>query len=183
MTPTDLSLAIPTLETERLLLRGPRPEDFDAYAAFYASAQADGIGGRISRTTAWGKFAGLLGHWSLRGFGRWLVFRRADGVYCGHLGLLYPEGWPEREIAWSVTAEAQGQGIAFEAATAARRYAYDRLGWRTAVSLVAPENTRSARLAERLGAVCERVLDDLDGDGPVRVFRHPSPEALREAAA
>lgn len=173
---------IPTLLTQRLRLRAPTAADLDPFAAFYASAQAETLGGRVERTEAWVKLATLIGHWSLRGFGRWIVERRADGAYCGHVGLHQPEGWPEAELAWSVTAETQGQGIAFEAARAARAYAYDHLGWTTAISLVSAENARSAALAERLGAVHERDID-FKGYSGVRVFRHPAAAALRGAAA
>ncbi|MEO1328182.1 MAG: GNAT family N-acetyltransferase [Pseudomonadota bacterium] len=173
---------IPHLETERLILRAPGPEDVEPYAAFYASEQADWLGGRLTRDEAWTKLAAMIGHWRLRGFGRWVVARKSDGAYCGHCGLHFPEGWPEPELAWSVTATAQGQGIAFEAASAARAFAYETAGWTTAISLVAADNGRSAALAERLGAVFEREID-FKGHAGVRVYRHPSPAELRRAAA
>ena len=40
----------------------------------------------------------------------------------------------------------------FETALAARAFAYETLGWTTAISLIAPDNGPSKRLAERLGA-------------------------------
>src|SRR5262249_27176327 len=51
-----------------------------------------------------------------------------------------------------------GRGYAFEAATAALGTAFATLGWPRAVSLIAPPNLRSIRLAERLGATFERNL-------------------------
>lgn len=179
---SETLIAISTIETERLILRAPRPSDVDAYAAFYASAQAETLGGRLDRSAAWSKLASMIGHWRLRGFGRWVIERRADGLYCGHIGPHFPEGWPEPEIAWSVVADVEGQGVAFEAASAARAYAYDALGWSTAISLCEPDNARSIRLAERLGAAYEGDWTAPEG-WTARVYRHPSAADLRERAA
>ena len=64
----------------------------------------------------------------------------------------------------------------------ARSYAYDVLGWDTAISLVAPANTGSARVAERLGAVMERSFTHVRF-GEVLVYRHPAPGALADGGA
>jgi RimJ/RimL family protein N-acetyltransferase len=52
---------------------------------------------------------------------------------------------------WALARPFWGRGYAFEAATAALRFAFDTLGWSRAISLIAPLNLRSIRLAERLG--------------------------------
>ena len=78
--------------------------------------------------------------------------------------------------------DAEGRGIAFEAALVARRYAYETLGWSTAISLIAPSNARSAALAERLGAAYERDFDHVRY-GRAAIYRHPSPNALGIGAA
>ena len=41
---------------------------------------------------------------------------RNDGAALGVVGLFYPEGWPEPELAWSLFANAEGRGVAREAA-------------------------------------------------------------------
>ena len=92
------------------------------------------------------------------------------------VGLFYPEGWPEPEIAWTVFDGAEGRGIAFESATAARDHAYTALGWTTAVSLIAPDNPRSIALARRLGAVHDGDYPHPD-HGTLQIYRHPAPEA------
>ena len=110
------SICIPTLTTERLTLRAPGPEDFEAFAAFYASERASMVGGPEDRRDAWRRFAAILGHWHLRGYGFWTV---ADAhAPLGLVGLWYPEGWPEPEIGWMLF-EGEGCGIAREAAEAA----------------------------------------------------------------
>lgn len=171
---------IPTLETARLILRAPRLDDLDAFAAFGAGPRARSIGGPFTRAESFKRLAALLGHWDLRGFGRWIVADRGTDVPLGVVGLYHPEDWPAPEIAWTVFDGAEGRGIAHEAACTARRYAYETLGWPGAVSLVAPDNARSAALARRLGCTCDGVYPH-PGFGLLDIWRHPSAAALREA--
>ena len=57
-----MSDARPELTTARLLLRPPRREDFDAYAAFMADERsARFVGGVQSRPVAWRGFISLAG--------------------------------------------------------------------------------------------------------------------------
>ncbi len=169
---------IPTLETERLRLRAPRAEDFDAYAEYGASARSHGVGGPFARSASFMRFCALHGHWAIRGYGRWLVADRATDAALGVVGPYYPDGWPEPEIAWTVFANAEGRGVAFEAAQAARAWAYATLGWTTAISCVSPDNARSIALARRLGCVEDGLFAHADGFD-LHIYRHPAPEALR----
>ncbi|MEL6840831.1 MAG: GNAT family N-acetyltransferase [Pseudomonadota bacterium] len=166
---------IPTLQTDRLTLRAPRWEDFDAYAAFCASPRTIHLGGPFGRNDAFQKLCAILGHWHLRGYGRWMVADRKTDEPLGILGLYYPEGWPERELAWSLFDTAEGRGIAYEAAIAARDYAYDKLGWTTLISAIERKNTRSVALARRLGCT-EGALFQHAIYGDLRLWRHPAPE-------
>ena len=102
---------IPTLQTERLILRAPRDNDFEAYADFRTSERARTVGGPYSRAQAFEQLCAIIGHWSLRGYGRWMVADRDTDAPLGIVGLYYPEDWPEPEIAWSVFADAEGRGI------------------------------------------------------------------------
>lgn len=166
---------IPTLQTDRLTMRAPRWDDFEAYAAFRGSDRTKIIGGPYSRGRAFEQLCAILGHWHLRGFGRWMVADKATDAPLGIVGLYHPEDWPEPELAWSLFDVAEGRGIAYEAALAARTYAYDTLGWQTAISLIDPTNGRSVALARRLG--CQ------DGEtyahpeiGTMHIWRHPAPQ-------
>jgi ribosomal-protein-alanine N-acetyltransferase len=172
-----VTFSIPELETERLRLRAPVQSDFEAYADFRASDRAKTVGGPYPRHTAWDQLANLVGHWVLRGFGRWMVADKGTNAPLGIAGLYYPEAWPEPELAWSVFEAAEGRGIAYEAARAARTYAYDTLGWSSLISCVDPANTRSAALARRMG--CEPGASfEHPSFGTLHIWHHPKPEAL-----
>lgn len=150
-----------TLTTERLLLRPFRAEDIDAYAAFCADPEVMhflGDRGVLARDDAWRQMAMMVGHWELRGYGLWALEERATGLFIGRAGLHYPEGWPEPEIGWALARAFWGKGYAHEAARAAMTYAFRNLGWTRVMSLIDPANTRSIRLAERLGERYERDL-------------------------
>ncbi len=173
----NITLDIPQLETERLILRAPRESDFEADVDFYASERSHGFGGPLTREATWRNLATVLGHWVIRGYGCWSVDEKATGLYCGHVGLWSPEGWQEPEIGWALHAAAEGKGIAFEAAQAGRTYAYDVLKWKTAISSIVPGNTRSIALAKRLNASFESLYEH-PSFGPMEIYRHPAPEAV-----
>ncbi len=168
---------IPVLQTERLTLRAPSWDDFDAYAAFRGSDRAKLLGGPFTRAQAFNQLAEIAGHWTLRGYGRWMVADRETDQPLGIVGLYCPEDWPEPEIAWSVFQAGEGRGIAHEAALTARTYAYDTLGWTTAISLIDPVNTRSVALAKRMGCQSGETYEH-PTYGTMHIWRHPSPEAF-----
>lgn len=171
---------IPRLETGRLILRGFRPEDFELFAAFAASDRARFVGGPSERNLAWRGFCGMTGHWVHRGYGFFVMEDKATGKTLGTSGPYFPEGWPEPEIGWSLwDAEAEGKGFALEAALAARDFAYDALGWTTAVSLIVDGNARSEGLAQRMGCIRDGGFTHAQF-GKTAIWRHPAPGDLAE---
>ena len=168
---------IPVLETERLVLRGPKAADAEGYVAFMMSKRSEYVGGHVARDKAWRYFTNEIGHWLIRGFGSWAVTAKGKDTCLGYVGPWCPEGWPEGEIGWVIWEEAEGRGIAHEAALAARVWTYDTLGWTTAVSYIDRPNHRSIRLAERLGCVRDRAAATPAGEDCL-VYRHPGPEDL-----
>lgn len=163
---------IPVLQTARLILRGPEERDFPAFRAFRLSGRTPKLVEVETEGLSWTLFSAFAGHWALRGFGRFIMEDRATGQSLGHVGGLYPTGWQEPELSWSIwDAEFEGKGLAREAALAARDHMARDLGWATVVSYIDPDNTRSIVLAQRLGAVLERV--DPGEIKPFGVWRHP----------
>ncbi len=170
-------MTIPTLTTERLIMRALCEADVEAEAKFFATDRSKFVGGPLPKSQVWRTIAMLIGHWHIRGYGFWGVEDKETGEYYGHVGLWFPGGWPEPEIGWTLMENAEGKGIAHEAALAARQYAYQTLGWTTAISLVDPENIRSVKLAEKMGCKFDYEFEH-ETFGAMNVWRHPSPEAL-----
>ncbi|WP_049621700.1 GNAT family N-acetyltransferase [Frateuria defendens] len=149
------------IETPRLLLRPPRREDFDAWAANLADAGAARfIGGQQPRAAAWRSFLTMVGAWEVQGFAMFSVIEKASGRWVGRLGPWQPEGWPGTEVGWGLAREAWGKGYALEGASAAIDWAFDHLGWSEVIHSIHPDNAPSQALARRLGATLR---------GPVRM--------------
>ncbi|WP_323717216.1 GNAT family N-acetyltransferase [Paracoccus aminovorans] len=163
---------VPILRTGRLVLREPRFQDLDAVAGFMASPRAAFVGGTMTRHEAWRQMLNVFGHWQVRGYGYWTIEEAATGRIVGRSGVHYhEEEWPAPELGWQVFEGFEGLGYAQEAAVAARLQAA-RMGLDALISLVAPDNLRSRRLADRMGA---RVEGETVVMGkPVLIYRHPT---------
>ena len=143
----------PRIETERLILRLPRIEDFDGYAELHADEEAARhIGGALPRAAAWRKFLQMPGAWAVQGFGMFSVVDKANGAWLGQCGPWFPEGWPGTEVGWAFLRRAWGKGFAQEAAVATIDWAFANLGWTEVIHSISPGNAPSAALARRLGS-------------------------------
>ena len=146
-------LASLRLETPRLILRPPRMEDFDAWAAFLEDEVATKfIGGRQPRATAWRTFMCMCGAWTMTGVAMFSVIEKASGKWVGRLGPWHPEGWPQAEVGWGIAPEHWGRGYASEGAAAAMDYAFDVLGWTDVIHCIDENNLASQGVAKRLGS-------------------------------
>jgi RimJ/RimL family protein N-acetyltransferase len=143
----------PTLETERLLLRGIEEKDLDGWATLLGDPEsARFIGGAVDRAVAWRAMAAMAGSWELKSFGMFSVVEKSTGSCIGRLGPWQPEGWPGTEIGWGLIKDAWGKGYAVEGASAAIDWAFGHLGWTEVIHIIDPQNTPSIALAERLGS-------------------------------
>lgn len=145
--------AQPTLETERMILRPARMEDFPRWVEMMADPEtARFLGGPQPAESTWRSFMTMAGAWSLTGVAMFSLIEKAGGRWLGRVGPWRPLGWPGNEVGWGLHPDAQGKGYAAEAAIAALDYAFDRLGWDDVIHCIDPENRPSERLAERLGS-------------------------------
>lgn len=77
----------PVLQTERLILRVPSAEDFEAWAAFHAEADTMRfLSGVQPRGAAWRGLCTMVGAWSVRGFAMFSVIERDTGRWVGRIG-------------------------------------------------------------------------------------------------
>ena len=153
-------MSVPSLETERLLLRPWRAaEDLDALAAMNADAEVMRWVAP-NRPLSRGESADLLDrivrHWDEHGFGLWAVEPREGGAGCiGFAGLAIPSFLPAVlpavEVGWRLAPAWWGRGYATEAACASVEFGFARLGLRAIVSIIDEHNARSLAVARRLG--------------------------------
>jgi len=152
-------VAAPTIETARLRLRAHGLADFDSSAAMWGDADvARFIGGKPStREETWGRLMRYAGHWTLLGYGYWVVEEKSSGRFAGEVGLadmkreMTPslDGMPE--AGWALETWAHGKGFATEAVKAVLAWGEGRFGVGTTSCIIAPENVASIRVAEKCG--------------------------------
>jgi RimJ/RimL family protein N-acetyltransferase len=154
-----LSLTIPTVETERLILRGNHVEDFTDLAAIWGDPEVVRFisGKTFSREESWARLMRYLGHWALLGYGFWAIEEKASGRYVGETGLadfrrdLTPslDGMPE--VGWVLAPWAHGKGYATEAVSAAVRWGERKFGKTPLCCIIAPEHKASINVATKCG--------------------------------
>jgi RimJ/RimL family protein N-acetyltransferase len=150
---------VPLLETPRLKLRGHRFDDFTASAAMWADPIVTRhIGGRpFTEEESWARLLRYVGHWSLLGFGYWVVEEKASGCFAGEIGFadlkrdLEPPLNDTPEIGWVFATHAHGRGYATEAARAVIVWGDAHFGPSQTACIVHPENLASIRVATKCG--------------------------------
>ena len=162
----------PIIKTDRLLLREPVLEDWPSFAAVMTSDRARYMGGPFSIGSAWGAFCHGVALWQLFGVGNLTIELRETKQCLGQIEINQGPRFPEPELGWQLTSEAEGKGYAFEAAVALRDWAFQDRKLQTLVSYIDPGNARSIRLAERLGATIDDHAPKQDPDD--LVYRHVS---------
>jgi RimJ/RimL family protein N-acetyltransferase len=151
--------AVPSIETERLTFRGHRLADFEDCAALWADPQVTRyIGGKpFTREEVWTKLLRYLGHWSLMGFGFWVVTEKRSGRLVGEVGFadfkreIEPSIEGEPEGGWVLAPWAHGKGLATEALRAAVGWADAHFASKRTVCLISQDNAASIRVANKCG--------------------------------
>lgn len=148
---------IPTLVTERLVLRPLVPDDLEplieiqAEESFWwyplrAGMTADQTAAFLER---------VLASYERDGFGLEAVVERASGSLIGWAGLAVPHFLPEIlpavEVGWRLAGAARGRGFATEIGAAAVAFGFTAGGLERIVSIYEPQNAASGRVMEKLG--------------------------------
>ncbi|MGV6849735.1 MAG: GNAT family N-acetyltransferase [Marinibacterium sp.] len=168
---------IPRLETESLILRAPRVEDFPVYASIVLGPRGRHIPAE-TREDAWYGFTAMVANWIFRGHGVWAIDRRQDETLSGFVLLGFEPGDEVPELGFLMTKAAEGCGIAHEAAQAVLAHARETLHLPDLVSYVATGNTRSSRLAQRLGGRRDSEAEAVLPEDDLHVWRY-SPEPIQ----
>jgi RimJ/RimL family protein N-acetyltransferase len=114
----------------------------------------------------WGEreFQHQLTHWNEHRFGLWALEGKTDGQVIGWVGptrpVFVPELAHEVELGWTLRSEFWGRGLATEAARAALPAIFTRVSPPHVISIIHPQNHRSAGVARRLGMTHDRDVID-----------------------
>ena len=156
------------LSTDRLCLRTPTLEDAEAMHELFADPVVmHGLNrepvSELDETRA--MIEGGADGWRTDGLGPFILETATDRRMVGQAGLMIfdtrswtPSTWTsagshaQPELGWALIRAHWGFGYATEAAAAIRDWAYESRSIDLLVSLISPNNVRSQRVAERLGA-------------------------------
>lgn len=160
------------LETERLRFRLWTNADFPAVADFYGKEEnARFVGGVKEGEHAWRILATYLGHYMLKGYSYLALEEKASGKFIGTVGLWNSDPWPEPEMGYWLIPAGRGKGYGVEAGLAVKDYAQNKLELPSLVSYIDAANEPSKKLAERLGARYDGMVQLLEF-GQHEVHRH-----------
>ena len=175
------AVQVPIFETERLKLRGHRLEDFTHSAAMWADPRVtQHIGGKpLTEEESWTRFLRYVGHWSLLGFGYWVVEEKTTGNFLGEVGFsdykrdIEPSLKGVPEIGWVFASQSHGKGYATEAVRGAVAWGDARFRLARTACIIDPENLPSIRVAAKCG-YREIRRTTYQGQPAVMFVREPS---------
>jgi RimJ/RimL family protein N-acetyltransferase len=101
-----------------------------------------------------------------RDFDLWPVLERGNDQLIGHCGIIDKEveSGNEYEIVYMLSKSAWGKGYATEAAAAILDYAYKQLGLRRIIALIRQGNTKSEKVAVKIGLRYEKDTIRANGE-------------------
>jgi len=163
--------------TSRLLLRVPELNDAEALMAVLWDPEVvenkqvtlleppGGLDLALKNT------ADMIRHWEQRGYGQWCVVEKATGHVIGCVGLYHPyRPWPGVDLGWAIHRSRWGHGLATEAAQAALDWIWKHTDIDRIVSLIGPDDSRSQRIAAKIGERFDRADVDPVHGGPVHIY-------------
>jgi RimJ/RimL family protein N-acetyltransferase len=172
-----LALITTPVETARLLLRVPQLTDAEAFMGIFWDPEVvaqkqvtlteppGGLDLALKNTNA------MRRQWELRGYGHWSVVEKATGHVIGCVGFYHPQGpWPGVDLGWLIHRSRWGHGFATEASSAALGWIWEHTKIDRVISLIAPDDVRSIRVATKIGERFERAdVDPVHGE-PAHVY-------------
>jgi RimJ/RimL family protein N-acetyltransferase len=161
---------VPSLTTERLVLRPWRDSDLAPFAALNADPE---VMAHFPATMTPAETAAMAERMAAalaeRGFGWWAAEVPGVAPFIGFIGLsvpsfgahFLPPGQRVVEVGWRLARPYWGKGYATEGAREALRFGFGELGLAEIVSFTTTTNLRSQAVMQRLGMIRDPA-DDFD---------------------
>jgi RimJ/RimL family protein N-acetyltransferase len=169
-------MIIPTLTTDRFVLRAFREDDVPALTALHSDPEVMRYlrpGGEVETKPrqAWDYIAIHMGHWLLKGCGKWALADAKTDELIGRVGYFHPPyEWPGLELGWTIARKYWGQGYATQASRLALDWGAEKFGRKAIISAIIHGNDRSVRVAERLGA--RHARDEVLHGAPAHIYAY-----------
>ncbi|MFS0785462.1 GNAT family N-acetyltransferase [Shouchella sp. 1P09AA] len=149
------------METDRLALRAMTHHDVEHLLKIFSDPEAMAHYPKTkneAETMKWINWQLQL--YDTQGAGLWIVEDKRTGTFLGQCGLVPQviEEKDELEIGYLFARDFWGNGYATEAASACRDFAFSRLDRKRVISLIAPLNYPSIRVAKRVGMEQEKRI-------------------------
>jgi len=150
---------IPKIETERLILREHKLQDFPHCKEMWADEiiTRHTIGKPSSEQQTWFRVLNYRGHWTLMDYGYWAIEEKKSQKYIGELGFadfkreIAPPLSGVPEMGWVLAAPFHRKGYAKEAIAAALNWGNENLASRTIACIINPGNLPSIKIAKDFG--------------------------------
>jgi len=165
------------IETQRLRLRPPTVEDFEALSRLQQDPEmmrymSDGHVFTPTETRSW-----LSWNADLReeaGFSVWAADLKAQEEFVGWLGVSEPRWFPDLmptpEIGWFIDRAYWGQGLATEGAQAAIQFAFEQLEIERLIGIYNAQNLASGRVMEKIGMTFWKEVPHPKFGFPLRIY-------------
>jgi RimJ/RimL family protein N-acetyltransferase len=152
-------LDIPVIETPRLRLRGHTIEDASNVQLLWSDSEMTRyIGGKpLTAEECWSRLLRYVGHWSLLGFGYWILEEKSTGDFVGEVGFadyrrdLEPALETIPEVGWVLAPAKQGMGYATEAVRKVLEWGGEHFGPSSVACLIQPDHQTSIHVANKCG--------------------------------
>jgi len=168
------------LDSARLNLRAWTPSDVPAMVALFDDSHVGRFitGGQPISAEEAARFIDRYARIQReRGWCRWALELKTKpdelAGFCG-VGCTFA---PEIELGWTLRRDLWGYGYATEAALAAQRYCFERVGFERIISVIDPGNAASIRVAERIGMRADGTVEHKGAELLRFVIDNPVPEA------
>lgn len=157
-----------TLSTERLRLRDWTDADLEPFAALNADPEVmEFLPRALTRAESDEMVQRIRSHFDENGFGLWAAEETGSSAFMGFVGLAVPTFeapfMPCVEVGWRLARAHWGKGYATEAARAALRFGFEKVGLEEILSFTVPMNDRSQSVMRKLGMTHDPADD----------FEHP----------